>query len=711
MVVVRWGVVCAMALTPMAQAVESIGETVYVVGRVPQQALQTTATVSSMNRTVLDQQLVENVADMLRFEPGVTAINAAGRYGLSGFNIRGLEGNRVLVMLDGVRTPDEFSFGPLFRTNRNTVDLDSLSNVEILRGTGSTQYGSDALAGVIAYRTLEPVDLLTGQQNLGLRVKSSYASADRGKHLSVAGVARTDAGEFLLQVGIRRGHEMDNQGREDVPGTLRTTPNPQDTRSGNILAKYRLNIATGHKLGFTVDASRTEVETNVQTDLSATVLASRGDDEQQRRRFAAEYWFEGNGGGLIDRANLRLYRQTGKADQHTERSQVTPGGQSWWRDSRIEQRTNGFSGQVESWVGQGALKQQILVGMDGWRTESDEVRDGGQCDPVRCSAPNTRGFPVRDFPKTEVTQWGVFAQDQLSFDQWRITPALRWDRYQLKPRVDSLFAGGDTAVSLTDHAVSPKLSAAYQLTPSAMAYVQYAHGFRAPSYVELNNGFTNLAHGYASIGNPSLKPETSRGVEAGFKWSTQTAQLAFAAYQNRYRDFIEQTTLACPGDPRCAAPMTFININIGRARIRGAELKGHWQFASQWQLRGSIAQARGEDQTSGQPLNTVLPTSGMVGVQYRAGDQWGGLLVSQFAGKKKRVSDQVLFQPPGYGVLDLTAFYRINKSLILNAGVFNLTDKRYWHAADVALERADNRAIDRFTQSGRHVSASLTWRL
>ena len=110
----------------------------------------------------IEENLVTDIKDLMRFEPGVSvrnsparfnAQNGTGRDGNSGFNIRGLEGNRVLQLIDGVRVPDGFDFGPVVFGRGDYVDLDLLSSVEIVRGPASALYGSDGLAGVVCFIT------------------------------------------------------------------------------------------------------------------------------------------------------------------------------------------------------------------------------------------------------------------------------------------------------------------------------------------------------------------------------------------------------------------------------------------------------------------------------------------------------------------------------------------------------------------------------
>ena len=118
-------------------------------------------TVSVKTDEQIADELVTDIRDLVRFEPGVSvqpqparfgaALGATGRAGNDSFNIRGIGGNRVLIQVDGVRVPDGFSFGAQASGRGDYVDLGLIKSVEILRGPSSALYGSDGLAGAVSF--------------------------------------------------------------------------------------------------------------------------------------------------------------------------------------------------------------------------------------------------------------------------------------------------------------------------------------------------------------------------------------------------------------------------------------------------------------------------------------------------------------------------------------------------------------------------------
>ncbi len=79
---------------------------------------------------------VRDIKDLVRLEPGVSVLTDPSRRGHAGYTIRGIDGNRVLMLVDGVRLPDQYKGGGGSGAiaGRDYTELDSLKSVEILKG-------------------------------------------------------------------------------------------------------------------------------------------------------------------------------------------------------------------------------------------------------------------------------------------------------------------------------------------------------------------------------------------------------------------------------------------------------------------------------------------------------------------------------------------------------------------------------------------------
>lgn len=148
------------------------------------------------------------------------------------------------MLVDGVRLPRSYINGSN-AFGRDSVSISLLKRIEILRGPSSVLYGSDGLAGLVNFITLEPADFLNlpnGERKaLGGRAWVSYSGDDSGKTVvgTVAGAA-SDTAEWLLTGTRNRAGAMSNMGTNNATNVDRTTPNPQTSWGDSLLGKLVL---------------------------------------------------------------------------------------------------------------------------------------------------------------------------------------------------------------------------------------------------------------------------------------------------------------------------------------------------------------------------------------------------------------------------------------------------------------------------------------
>ena len=156
---------------------------------------------------------------------------------------------------------------------------------------------------------------------------------------------------------------------------------------------------------------------------------------------------------------------------------------------------------------------------------------------------------VKYFPDTHRNLTGLYTQLELDGRSYSLIPAIRFDKYQFK---SSQAGYALPVVNLSDSAISPSISGIWKWRPLAKPYISWSKGFRAPTQDQVNNGFSNLRHGYTSVGNPNLQSEKASSLEVGIKGRLTQSRYTIATYSNQYKDFIEQQIIggtARPGDP------------------------------------------------------------------------------------------------------------------------------------------------------------------
>lgn len=297
--------------------------------------------------------------------------------------------------------------------------------------------------------------------------------------------------------------------------------------------------------------------------------------------------------------------------------------------------------------------------------------------------------------------------------------------------------------------ISPSLSLSWYLQPQFAAYVQWRRSGRAPTSSERYGLWRSGIYrcNCIVVGDAGLKAETSNTFDIGVKGSPAPGvRLNGSVFYTQYKNFIGVTRY-----PRDRYPGMFANApahlvtifkagNRDKARIYGLELgtrleHGTWTPALKG-LYSSLAfgYSKGESRSSYEgdkyvPLDTVQPAKLIAGIGYDApGKTWGVNLLGTFArGKQAQSTNRDSYRNtgsgltestvefirvPGFGRLDLWAYWQITPALRLDAGVQNLANKSHWLYSNArsydASSAADWRRFQLAAQPGRSFNISLT---
>ncbi len=679
------------------------------------------AAVDVIDAADLQNTLSESLTDALRYESGVSVEGAGSRFGDAGINVRGVSGNRVTIEVDGVPANQQFALGSYAHATATLPQVDLIKKVEILKGPASTLYGSDALGGVVAIRTWDPLDLVSDSARRFTVARGAYDGRTHGRTASMMTAWRGGEADGLLAFS-----QQDGKARI-VHDSVRLERDFADWEQRSVFGKMTHDNGDGDLWRLTFLTSQKDSQSQINSFIGQgrflRTTELRGDDRNTLWWVSLEHEFLPK--RLFDDGLARVYYTRTGFVQNTYEKRLSRRGTPLFQHRVFDyaQAQMGLELNAgKNWHGE-SLAHSLIVGVELERTELKEKRDASQTNLLTGDVTNSilgETFPRRDFPNSTVTEAGLFVLNEIIVGDspWTVIPAIRLDHYRLRPQRDALFDanGLDTAVvSITETNISPKLGVLYALSDVTRLYAQYARGFRAPPFDDANIGLNIPLFNLRAIPNPDLKSETSNGFEIGLRHIDPRQQLEFSLYYTRFSDFIESKA-RLGVDPE-SGTLLFQSINIHTARIYGSELDYRLRLDEQWAVKTKLAWSRGDNLTQNAPLNSIAPNRVIISAHWQSTDiKWTGDLYLTASAAKKRVDEsrEALFQPPGFGVTDAFVSRRWETSGgwqgEVRLGIYNVFNKKYWDWFAVRNFDASDSIVNALTRPGRTYSLSVSLR-
>ena len=700
---------------PVAIEEEAIDQVVVVAHKSQRSIHEIAANVTIVSREDISNNLATSVADVFRYSPGIDYEASGSRFGTEGINIRGIGGNRVAMLVDGVPLSDQFDVGSFSNATRDFINAGLIQRVEVLHGPASALYGSAAIGGVVAVSTPSPADLI-GTDDNGGDATATWRGADQSTHATAMFAFGDKSLGLLLGGSLRSGQELDS-------AAVSENLDLREFERRSALIKF----VADDRFGRTWRIGVIHQDSDVLSDLNSVLGTGRyvstsaleGNDEYTLDLVNAAYEF-GSPGSWLDAGVLRAFYETADISQLTldERGlAATP--TSIDRYFSFDQEIRGLELNLQKSSAGEHATHKLGFGVEYRERETTEFRDGLSTNMLDGTSTNVilgEAFPLRDFPVSLSREWGAYVEDTISVGDWSLIGAIRADRFDLSPKNDPMYAEDypfASPVSLSESDISPKIGVIYHLNPETEIYAQYAHGFRAPPYEDANIGLELPVFNYRAIPNPDLKSESSNGFDVGIRWQGVNAGLRLSAFRTRYTDFIE-SKVRLGADP-VSGRILFQSQNLSETVIEGIEAGGHLDFRGvleQFSVDGSLYLARGENRDNGQPLNSVGPGQAVLGASWKgaSADRRVRLQATLTAGWDDRdESGGDLFKPAGHAIFDLYYTQKLGEQTTFRAGLLNLTDRTYWNWSDVRGLGPNDPVMPYLAQPGRNASVSVNF--
>jgi len=702
----------------------------------------TSGTVTVLGTSALARQGVTDMQNMARYAPLVSVPGAASGggnvwdgAGNTGFNIRGVEGNRVGLELDGIELPEaapkpDASTVNGFGVGRDYFDPETFRSVTIQSGTAPAGAGAQGLGGNVSFVTKAPEDYVSDTRPTYADYKFGFNGANDMRMHALTGAAQSGMFKALAVLVHRAGKALDSRG---------STPlNPDDWDSDALLAKLSWSPWLGHRFTATVDSYRAQHEREYLNKQGALYPeGARQAGKTKRDRVSVDHLYTGSA-PWFDTLESRVFVQDSEVRDVTDARYISGGVQSLRTiATAFDNRSVGLTSNAGKRLGSHTLAYGVSAEQVDtqrpWREDRIIVATGAR--------QVTNKNRMADMASLKLS---AHARAEIALSDWAtITPGLRYHWRELKPNDLTNYAIGMPAASReltkeTDSYVTPSLGFTANLAPNLAAYLQYSRGTRLPTAAERTGTYDSLSYtgtgnAYAVIGNPNLAKETSNAFELGLKGQVARGlRLHAALFSTRYKNLIEYASQ--PRDPINYPNITFGLFrpeNVGAARTWGGELTldadlGQWRQdlrGAKLTLAGGIQRSKARNLRTGREseLASTLPKKASLIAAWDDPFQRGGAAFAVVHTRAKQAQTDVIggvttpfYAIPSNTVMDLTGYWNISEHASITAGVYNLGDKKYWdYASSRGLVAATNAVtaadIERQARPGRY--AAITFKL
>lgn len=597
-------------------------------------------------RTIRENQL-RTAPEALSVTPGVF-IQKTSHGGGSPF-IRGLTGNQTLLLIDGIRLSNStMRYGP--NQYFNTIDVFSIEKMEVLRGSGSVQYGSDALGGTIQAFTYDLE--MTGKPQWGSEILARAATHNMEQSV------RTGLNHNSKNISFRTGVTWRKFG--DIRGGDTTgVQSPTGYRELDYDLKAGIKLSSKALLTLAYqDVSQSDVPVYHKVVLEDYVI---NETDPQKRKLAYLRLNREINSGILKSATMTA------SWQHTvENRAMQKNNSDILRIENDRVRSLGFSTEAaftnkKAWSGS--------IGVEAYNDYVNSSRT--DTDITTEAVTEKRGL----YPDgSTMNSLAAFTVNTFDFEKWILSAGARFNAFIIKVDDETL---GETR--LTPSALVGNIAILRKLNKISNLFVSLNSGFRAPNIDDLGTlGIVDFRYETPDF---NLKPESSLQYQAGYKYQTRKLRGELYVYRNELYNLIVRNRVE---DQFVEGYPLYRKENSDRAYILGTETSWDFNPDPSWNFHGDITWTYGQNITKNEPVRRIPPLFGRLASEYR----YKNLLLNVeclVASKQERLAQGDMDDnripeggTPGWSIFNINGSYNW-RYLTVDLSVKNIlnTDYRY----------------------------------
>ncbi len=575
-----------------------------------------------------------SLQELLQKQPAIEIANLGGAGKVSTIGIRGTSSTHSVILVDGIR----LSAATTGFTAIEHIPLSQIEKIEIVRGPASSLYGQDAIGGVIQIFTKK-----------GLNGFKPYVGIGYGSY---------NTSNF--QSGMRGGNDQTtyaiNFSTINSDGFSAFVPNLANPANSINLDKdgyknYSVSSSLNHKI-------------NQDYELNLQYFLSKGKNQFDNRFANSSLSFHGN------------YRNEIKLETYAMnlRGQIN---KVWQSSIKLSQSTDKYLDL-----------QKFNSSIPPYGQDDANLNDLYQTTQDQLNWQNNIALPrgsinlIYDFLKQRIKTTDLYETTQRTNHGFMVGYNLLENNHNFQANLRKDFN------SAYDDAVTGNIGYAYALNSNWTLASSYGTAFVSPSF----NYLYSLASPYA-LGNPNLKPEKSKNIEASMRYRDDSSSLSLTVFQNKIDDFIIYS------NPNFIENSRTTTQNLNKAEIQGLTISGD-QFLGHFQIKGSLTTQSAKNEDTDLYLPRRAKTFGNINLNYYVG-YWNIGIETIFSNKRFDNKENTV-KLSGYSVTNIVADYKFNENLNLNFRLNNLFDKDYSLAAEGA-------SGFRYQTPGRSLFANLRY--
>ena len=599
--------------------------------------------------SITSQQIIEKGArttpEALMGESGVF-IQKTNHGGGSAF-LRGLTGNQTLIVLDGIRLNNAiYRYGP--NQYLNTIDMFTVDKIDILKGIGAVEYGSDAMGGVIHVKTKENAS--KDLNKISLNNTSKFISSDMEKTNRTAIQYATNKWDFIGGISLKKYGDL-------VGGENIGKQNPTGYNELNYDLKTRIKISNQSEL---IYSSQNTIQKNVPIyhKIALENFKTNQIDYQIHYLNYLKYKYISHK-KWISEIIINVSTQ-----RSIEQRSIQKNNSSIFRNDADTVKNIGLTAEI---VSKPNKNWTMNSGFDYYKDEifSEAIETSSEL--------NTQVFKRGLYPNGSIYKnSSIFNIHNLNFNKLNIVAGLRYNFLHIQ--MNELTLGN---IAINPAALVSNFGFNYQLNQHSFLFGSITTGYRAPNIDDLGSlGIVDFRY---EIPSYDLRPEKSLNTEIGYKFRSNKIDFSIAAFKMKLKDIIARVLV----DGKVISGYNVYNKkNIESSYINGAEVNYYYLLSKYLTWYTNATYTYGQNVTKNEPMRRIPPLFGQNKISFVKKNKTLAI-THQFAGKQDRLAqgdkdDNRIGKlgTPGWNIFNIDAGWQF-KNLSLNTSLINISNVQY----------------------------------